>query len=114
MTVWCQFRIFCDLVNELSSLKSKYTALLYDGSRNYMIKNLYHDSSLISLLCIIYKTWQINMEFSEAFEWTELLHTLNWGIFAVRTQLEFYIVQGSFPSGLSRYENSVNHRCSCQ
>lgn len=54
------------------------------------------------------------MEFSEAFEWTEFLHTLNGGIFAVRIQLEFYLVQGSFTSGLSRYENSINHRCSCQ
>lgn len=114
MTVWCQFRIFCSLVNEHSSPKNEYTALLYDGSQNSMIKNLYYDSSLISFLCIIYKTRQINMEFSEAFEWTEFLHTLNGGIFAVRIQLEFYLVQGSFTSGLSRYENSINHRCSCQ
>lgn len=41
------------------------------------------------------------MEFSEDFKWTGFLYTFNWGVLAVRNELEFCVAQGSFILGFS-------------
>lgn len=79
--MWYQLRIFCNLLNSTLFPKIDCTALWWVIlQRDKKLITLIH----ISFLCITYKTWQINMEFSGDFKWTGFLYTLNWGILAVR------------------------------
>lgn len=110
--MWCQLRIFCHLLNSTLVPKINGTALWW-----IIVQ---HDKKLITLihisfLCITYKTWQINMEFSENFKWTGFLYTLNWVILAVRNELNFMLHRRvSFQDFLGRKTPLLNNSHSCQ